>query len=98
MPESVPAILAELVTPEAHFSGWAYCFVHSFAVSMAAFSSSFQLFATSAARGSSGLGAPRSAWIESRIVLICRAGDQLSTRNRPRQHAHSTFLYVPGTR
>lgn len=67
----------------AYFSGWAYCFVHSFAVSIAAFSSSFQLFATSAARGSSGLGAPRSAWIESRIVLICRAGDQLSARDGP---------------
>lgn len=67
----------------AYFSGWAYCFVHSFAVSIAAFSSSFQLFATSAARGSSGLGAPRSAWIESRIVLICRAGDQLSARDSP---------------
>lgn len=79
----MPVILAKLTTPKAHFSGWAYCFVHSFAVSMAAFSSSFQLFATSAARGSSGLGAPRSAWIESRIVLICRAGDQLSAPDRP---------------
>lgn len=45
---------------------------------MALFSSSFQLLATSAASGSSGLGAPRSAWIESRIVRIWRAGDQLS--------------------
>lgn len=56
----------------------AYLAVHSLAVAMAACSSSFQLFATSAARGSSGLGAPRRAWIDSRIVLICRAGDQLS--------------------
>lgn len=45
---------------------------------MALASSSFQLFATSAASGSSGLGAPRRAWMESRMVRICRAGDQLS--------------------
>lgn len=45
---------------------------------MAAFSSSFHDLATSAASGSSGLGAPRRAWIERRIVRIWRAGDQLS--------------------
>lgn len=59
-------------------SGLAYFWVHSRAVAMAAFSSSFQALATSAARGSSGLGAPRRAWIESRMVRIWRAGDQLS--------------------
>jgi hypothetical protein len=58
--------------------GFAYFCVHSLAVAMAAASSSFQLLATSGARGSSGLGAPRRAWIESRIVRICSAGDQLS--------------------
>lgn len=59
-------------------AGEAYFWVHSRAVAMAAFSSSFQALATSAASGSSGLGAPRSAWIERRIVRIWRAGDQLS--------------------
>lgn len=42
-----------------HYFGTAYFCVHSFAVAMAATSSSFQLLATSGARGSSGLGAPR---------------------------------------
>lgn len=62
------------------YFGWgaAYVLVHSLAVAMALFSSSFQLLATSAARGSSGLGAPRRAWIERRMVRIWRAGDQLS--------------------
>lgn len=45
---------------------------------MAAASSSFQRWATSFASGSSGLGAPNSAWMESKMVRICRAGDQLS--------------------
>lgn len=49
---------------------------------MAACSSSFQLLATSAARGSSGFGAPSRAWIESRMVRICSAGDQLSVGGR----------------
>lgn len=44
---------------------------------MAASWSSFQRCATSFAKGSSGLGAPKRACIERRIVLICRAGDQL---------------------
>lgn len=61
-----------------YWGGTAYLAVHSLAVAMAACSSSFQLLATSAARGSSGLGAPRRAWMESRMVRICRAGDQLS--------------------
>lgn len=60
------------------YFGTAYLFVHSLAVAMAAASFSFQLFATSGASGSSGLGAPRRAWIERRIVRIWRAGDQLS--------------------
>ncbi len=47
------------------------------AVAIAACSSSFHLFATSGASGSSGFGAPRRAWIERRIVRIWRAGDQL---------------------
>ncbi len=51
--------------------------VHSLAVAIAAGSSSFHLFATSGASGSSGLGAPRRAWIDRRIVRICNAGDQL---------------------
>lgn len=55
----------------------AYVCVHSRAVWMAAFSSSFHLCATSLASGSSGFGAPRRAWIESRMVRICSAGDQL---------------------
>ena len=54
--------------------------VQARAVAMALFSSSFQALATSAASGSSGLGAPRSAWIDSRIVRIWSAGDQLSVR------------------
>jgi hypothetical protein len=61
-------------------SGRAYSLVHSLAVAMAACSFSFQLLATSAARGSSGLGAPRRAWMERRIVRICSAGDQLSVQ------------------
>jgi hypothetical protein len=51
--------------------------VHSLAVAIAAGSSSFHLFATSGASGSSGLGAPRRAWMDRRIVRICKAGDQL---------------------
>lgn len=66
------------------FLGTAYSCVHCFAVAIAAFSSSFHDFATSGASGSSGFGAPRRAWIERRIVRICRAGDQLSRRNRNR--------------
>lgn len=56
----------------------AYFCVHSLAVAIAAFSSSFQVFATSGASGSSGLGLPRRAWIERSMVRICSAGDQLS--------------------
>jgi hypothetical protein len=67
------------------YDGTAYFLVHSLAVAMAACSSSFQLLATSAARGSSGLGAPRRAWIERRMVRIWRAGDQLSGKGRDRQ-------------
>lgn len=63
-------------------AGAAYFWVHSRAVAMAAFSSSFQALATSAASGSSGLGAPRSAWMERRMVRIWRAGDQLSVQAR----------------
>ncbi len=51
--------------------------VHSLAVAIAAGSSSFHLLATSGAKGSSGFGAPRRAWMESRMVRIWRAGDQL---------------------
>lgn len=60
-----------------YFGTACFC-VHSLAVAIAACSFSFQLLATSGASGSSGFGAPRRAWIESRIVRICRAGDQLS--------------------
>jgi hypothetical protein len=66
---------APLVTGEV-FYAFAYFAVHSLAVWMAAFSSSFQFLATSLARGSSGLGAPRRAWMERRMVRIWRAGDQ----------------------
>ena len=45
---------------------------------MALDSFAFHWSATSLARGSSGLGALRSAWIDSRTVLICRAGLHLS--------------------
>jgi hypothetical protein len=55
----------------------AWVLVHSRAVAIAAGSSSFHLFATSGARGSSGFGAPRSACIDRRMVRICSAGDQL---------------------
>jgi len=44
---------------------------------MAACSFSFQLCATSFASGSSGLGAPSNACIDSKIVRIWSAGDQL---------------------
>lgn len=60
------------------YFGTAYFSVHSLAVAMAPFSSSFQCFATSGASGSSGLGAPSRAWIERSMVRICSAGDQLS--------------------
>src|SRR3569833_3035963 len=60
------------------YFGMAYCLVHSLAVLIAACSSSFQLLAKSAARGSSGLGAPSRAWIDNKMVRICKAGDQLS--------------------
>jgi hypothetical protein len=56
---------------------FAYCFVHSWAVAMACDWFSFHAWATSFARGSSGFGAPRRAWMERRMVRIWRAGDQL---------------------
>jgi hypothetical protein len=58
--------------------GTAYCCVHERAVCLAATSSAFHALATSAASGSSGLGAPRSAEMERRMVRIWSAGDQLS--------------------
>lgn len=55
----------------------------SLPVAIAAFSFSFQCWATSFASGSSGLGADNRAWIESKTVLICNAGDHLSeNKNR----------------
>ena len=46
----------------------------------------FHWSATSLARGSSGLGALSNAWIDSRTVLICRAGLHLSAgRGRERE-------------
>lgn len=45
---------------------------------MAAFSFSFQCWATSLARGSSGFGDESKAWTERRTVRIWRAGDHLS--------------------
>ncbi len=62
---------------ELHNQVIACVLVHSLAVAIAAGSSSFHLFATSGASGSSGLGAPRRAWMDRRIVRICKAGDQL---------------------
>lgn len=38
----------------------------------------FHCSATSFASGSSGLGALNKAWIDSRTVRICKAGDHLS--------------------
>lgn len=75
-------------------SGFAYFCVHSRAVSMAAFSSSFQALATSAARGSSGFGAPRRAWMERRMVRIWRAGDQLSKDNIVSHQRQRTTIYM----
>lgn len=49
-------------------------------VSMASASLDFHFSATSFARGSSGLGALSNAWIDSRTVRICRAGDHLSEK------------------
>jgi hypothetical protein len=57
--------------------GFAYCWVHSWAVLIACAWFSFHACATSFARGSSGLGAPKRAWIERRMVRIWSAGDQL---------------------
>lgn len=51
-------------------------------VSMASASLDFHFSATSFARGSSGLGALSKAWIDSRTVRICRAGDHLSENVR----------------
>ena len=48
-------------------------------VSMALLSFVFHSSATSLARGSSGFGALRSAWIDRRTVRIWRAGLHLST-------------------
>lgn len=47
-------------------------------VSMAWASLVFHCSATSFASGSSGLGALNKAWIDSRTVRICKAGDHLS--------------------
>lgn len=60
---------------------------------MAAGSSSFHRCATSFANGSSGFGAPRSACIDSRIVRICRAGDQL-----PVGRAVSVLIDIDGSK
>ena len=49
-------------------------------VSMAWASLVFHCSATSFANGSSGLGALNKAWIDSRTVRICSAGDHLSTK------------------
>ena len=51
-------------------------------VSMALDSFSFHVSATSLAKGSSGFGALRRAWIDSRTVRIWRAGLHLSVVNR----------------
>lgn len=56
----------------------AYRLVHSRAVLMASASLTFHCSATSLARGSSGLGALRRAWMESSTVRIWRAGLHLS--------------------
>ena len=73
-----PYLVHQLIHTQTLISqAFAYCLVHSLAVCIAAGSSSFQRCATSFASGSSGLGAPSSACIESRMVRICKAGDQL---------------------
>jgi hypothetical protein len=60
----------------------AYLRVHSRATRMASASFAFQCWATSLLRGSSGFGAPISAWMERRTVRIWSAGDHLSVRRR----------------
>lgn len=52
--------------------------VHSLAWLMASCSFVFHISATSLANGSSGLGLLSNAWIDSRTVLICNAGDHMS--------------------
>lgn len=54
---------------------------HPSPVFMASASLDFHCSATSLAKGSSGLGALSNAWIDSRTVRICRAGDHLSRNN-----------------
>lgn len=89
---SIPLGVGCIPSKYSDYFGTAYCCVQAFAVAMAACSSSFQLFATSAASGSSGFGAPRSAWMDSRIVRICSAGDQLSDDPSVLcQHTHGLF-------
>lgn len=56
---------------------FAYNFVHSRALALAPCSFFIQSSATSLASGSLGLGLANSAWMDSRTVLICKAGDQL---------------------
>jgi hypothetical protein len=61
-------------------SGWFSCFNVSHVPEVATAqgtSPTFHCLATASLSGSSGLGAPSKAWILSRIVRICRAGDQL---------------------
>lgn len=64
-----------------HLSGRAQtrqCAVDHSPISIALASSFFHRSATSLARGSSGFGALRRAWMDRRTVLICRAGLHLS--------------------
>lgn len=56
----------------------AYLRVHSFAFRIASLSFTFHSSATSLARGSSGLGADSSAWIDRSTVRIWSAGLHLS--------------------
>ena len=56
----------------------AYFLVQSLAFLIASASLIFHSSATSFARGSSGFGAERSAWIDRSTVRICKAGLHLS--------------------
>lgn len=64
---------------------------------MALFSFSSHSSATSLAKGSLGFGAANNAWTDNKIVLICKAGDQLSSYvstlylNQANKHVNTHF-------
>ena len=64
--------------------------------SIAPFSLLFQCSATSFAKGSSGLGALRSACMERRTVRICKAGLHLSEgrRRKRKSNYYTEYSYL----